>query len=164
MDVALIKWPSDEALRRALTERKHPRLLLVEADADPPICSDPLEDWVRLPVPRADRNARLRALEARYEGEEAVLPRLDGLGTLEYRGATTHLSRTQAQLIGPLIERFGAVVGREVLSAAAWPGTDAAANSLDVTVGRLRRQLVPVGLKIRTVRSRGYLLCDDERR
>ncbi|MGB8361383.1 MAG: helix-turn-helix domain-containing protein, partial [Acidimicrobiia bacterium] len=86
---------------------------------------------------------------------------LDALGTLSYRGAATQLSPTQARLVQPLIERFGGVVGRDTLAAAAWPGADSAANSLDVTVGRLRRQLVPVGLKIRTVRSRGYLICDD---
>jgi DNA-binding response OmpR family regulator len=116
---------------------------------------------VRLPVSRVDRNARLRTLEARYDGGEPVVPHLDVLGTLEYRGAKTQLSAIQARLIEPMIERFGAVVARERLLASAWPDTDAAANSLDVTVGRLRRQLVPVGLKIRTVRSRGYLLCDD---
>lgn len=161
MDVALIQWPSDEALRSELAERRHPRLLLVEAEADPPVCADTLEDWVRLPVSRADRNARLRALEERYDGGEPVVPSLDPLGTLEYRGAKTQLSAVQARLIRPMIDCFGGVVGRDTLTSSAWPDTDAAANSLDVTVGRLRRQLVQVGLKIRTVRSRGYLLCDD---
>lgn len=160
MDVALIQWPSDETLRSELAARGHPRLLLVEPDAEPPICHDPLEDWVRLPVARADRDARVRALEARYDNHEDRLPRVDDLGTLEYRGATTQLSATQTRLIQPMIERFGAVVSRETLSAAVWPDTDAAANSLDVTMGRLRRQLAPVGLKIITVRSRGYLLGD----
>ncbi|MGB8361812.1 MAG: helix-turn-helix domain-containing protein, partial [Acidimicrobiia bacterium] len=82
MDVALVQWPSDEALRSDLAERRHPRLLLVETDVEPPICSDPLEDWVRLPVSRADRNARLRALEARHDGGEPSGPHLDALGTL----------------------------------------------------------------------------------
>lgn len=162
MDVALIQWPSDETLRCQLAERRRPRLLLVEADAEPPVCSDPLEDWVRLPVSRADRNARVCALETRYDADGPDIPRLDEVGTLRHRGATTQLSEIQARLIEPLIERFGGVVGRDTLTAAAWPGTDAAANSLDVTVGRLRRQLGPVGLEIRTVRSRGYLLCDDD--
>jgi DNA-binding winged helix-turn-helix (wHTH) protein len=57
-----------------------------------------------------------------------------------------------------MIERFGAVVSREALVAAAWPGAEATDNNLDVTIGRLRRQLEPAGLRIRTVRSRGYLL------
>jgi len=161
MDVALIQWPSDEALRAELARRGQPRLLLVEAESDPPVCDDPLEDWVRLPVSRADRNARLRALEARGSGDR-VGPVLDPSGTLSYRGAATHLSEVQTRLIAPMVERFGAVVGRDTLTELLWPDAEAAGNNLDVTIGRLRRQLVPVGLKIRTVRSRGYLLGDSD--
>ncbi|MGD2101052.1 MAG: winged helix-turn-helix domain-containing protein [Acidimicrobiia bacterium] len=162
MDVALIQWPSDETLRSELAERGHPRLLLVEPGSEPPICEDPLEDWVRLPVPRVDRNARVRVLEARFAEGDHHIPTIDAVGTLTYRGARTQLSETQTRLISPMIARFGAVVGRDELSAAAWPETDATANSLDVAVGRLRRQLAPVGLRISTVRSRGYLLGNAE--
>lgn len=161
MDVALIQWPSDESLRVELAMRRHPRLLLVEPDADPPECTDPFEDWVRLPVSRADRNARIRALASRVEGRDPRAPRLNGSGTLEYRGETTQLSTIQTDLARLLIERFGAVVSREALAQAAWPDADRSDNNLDVTMGRLRRQLEPAGLRIRTVRSRGYLLSDD---
>ncbi len=160
MDVALIQWPTDEALRAELASRGQARLLLVDPDSEPPVCADPLEDWVRLPVSRADRNARLRALEARLGADQPAGPVLDSHGTLSYRGVSTHLSEVQARLIAPMVERFGAVVGRETLIESLWPDADTAGNNLDVTVGRLRRQLVPVGLKIRTVRSRGYLLGD----
>lgn len=162
MDVALIQWPSDEALRQELAELRHPRLLLVDPDADPPKCSDVLEDWVRLPVSRADRNARIRTLELRVEGTEPDAPTLNGNGALEYRGQRTHLSAIQSDIVGLLIERFGGVVSRDALTAVAWPGANPSDNNLDVTMGRLRRQLDPVGLKIRTVRSRGYLLTDGE--
>lgn len=162
MDVALIQWPSDESLRQELAEAGHPRLLLVDADAPPPVCPDPLEDWVRLPVSRDDRNARVQALESLMVSAEPALPELNGHGTLEYGGGRTQLSSLQVRLIEPLIERFGAVVSREVLVSNVWPGTHSTSNKLDVNIGRLRRQLVPVGLKIRTVRSRGYLLCDSE--
>lgn len=158
MDVALIQWPSDEELRLELAGQRHPRLLLVEPDADPPECTDPLEDWVRLPVSGADRNARIRTLESRGEGREPHAPKLDLSGTLEYRGETTHLSAIQTDLVRLLIERFGAVVSRDSLLEAAWPDADPSENNLDVTMGRLRRQLAPAGLRIRTVRSRGYLL------
>jgi len=160
MDVALVQWPSDETLRAELAGRGQPRLLLVEPDADPPACHDLLEDWVRLPVPRADRHARVRTLEARFDAAGRSRPTLDHLGTLSFRGGATQLSVTQARLIEPMIDRFGAVVSRETLAFAAWADADAATNNLDVTVGRLRRQLTPVGLKIVTVRSRGYLLDD----
>jgi DNA-binding response OmpR family regulator len=165
MDVALIQWPSDESLRVELARQEHPRLLLVEPDTEPPICVDAMEDWVRLPVSRADRNARIRALEERSGRRDETKPVVTGDGTLEFRDARTQLSGTQARLMTPLIERFGAVVGRETLSMHTWPGSPTTANKamdnkLDVTVGRLRRQILPLGLTIRTVRSRGYLLCD----
>lgn len=161
VDVALIQWPSGENLRVELAARRHPRLLLVDSDADPPECTDPFEDWVRLPVSRADRNARIRTLESRGEGRDPRAPRLNGSGTLEYRGERTQLSTIQTDLVRLLIERFGAVVSREALAKAAWPDVERSDNNLDVTMGRLRRQLEPAGLRIRTVRSRGYLLSDD---
>lgn len=158
--MALIQWPSDEALRQELAELRHPRLLLVDSDSAPPECDDVLEDWVRLPVSRADRNARIRTLESRADGSEPAAPIVNGNGTLEYRGSWTHLSAIQSDLVRLLIERFGAVVSRDALAAVAWPGVEPSDNNLDVTIGRLRRQLEPVGLRIRTVRSRGYLLSD----
>jgi len=158
MDVALIQWPSDESLRQELAARRHPRLLLVEPDAGPPECTDVLEDWVRLPVSRADRNARVRTLETRAAHVGSSLPKVDGTGTLQFREMTTQLSAIQVELIAPMIQRFGAVVSRESLTTLAWSGAQVSANNLDVSMARLRRQLRPVGLEIRTVRSRGYLL------
>lgn len=162
MDVALIQWPSDETLRREMADTRRPRLLLVDADAEPPQCIDVLEDWVRLPVSPLDRNARVRALESRLGARTSPRPDLDRRGTLEYRGARIHLTAIQADLVGLMLERFGAVVSRQELTAAAWPESGASDNNLDVTIGRLRRQLVPVGLRVRTVRSRGYLLTGDD--
>lgn len=162
MDVALIQWPSDEDLRLELAELRHPRLLLVDSDVEPPECTDVLEDWVRLPVSRTDRNARIRTLESRIEGRGRSEPVLNGHGTLEYRGESTQLSAIQTDIVRLMIERFGAVISRETLAKVAWPDADPSENNLDVTIGRLRRQLEPVGLRIRTVRSRGYLLSDSE--
>jgi DNA-binding response OmpR family regulator len=62
------------------------------------------------------------------------------------------------------VDRFGAVVGREALARAGWPEGAPGRNALDVHVLRLRRRLVTVGLSIKTVRSRGYLLEAAERR
>jgi DNA-binding response OmpR family regulator len=49
-------------------------------------------------------------------------------------------------------------VSREALAKAGWPDGAPGRNALDVHVLRLRRRLALVGLAIRTVRSRGYLL------
>jgi DNA-binding response OmpR family regulator len=57
-----------------------------------------------------------------------------------------------------LLDRFGSVVSRDALSKAGWPNGTGGRNALDVHVLRLRRRLDAVGLAIRTVRARGYLL------
>lgn len=162
MDVALIQWPSDETLRVELAELRHPRLLLVQADAAPPRCLDALEDWVRLPVSPVDRNARMRTLQLRADARESAAPILSDDGSLEFRGSTTHLSDVQAGMARAMIDRFGAVVSRQDLHAVAWPDRDPIDNNLDVTVGRLRRRVAQIGLQVRTIRSRGYLLTAGE--
>jgi DNA-binding winged helix-turn-helix (wHTH) protein len=57
-----------------------------------------------------------------------------------------------------MLDRFGSVVSRDALTKAGWPTGIAGRNALDVHVLRLRRRLEGVGLAIRTVRARGYLL------
>jgi hypothetical protein len=57
-----------------------------------------------------------------------------------------------------LLDRFGAVVSRDNLSRTGWPMGAPGRNALDVHMLRLRRRIAPLGLAIRTVRSRGYLL------
>jgi len=160
--VALIQWPSDETLRIELEERRQPRLLLVEAGAAPPHCLDALEDWVRLPVSPSDRRARMLTLQQRADGGGPATPTLTEDGGLVFRGSTIQLSAHQADLARVMIDRFGAVVSRETLYRAAWPDRDVIDNNLDVTIGRLRRRLGHMGLRVRTVRSRGYLLVSDE--
>jgi DNA-binding response OmpR family regulator len=64
----------------------------------------------------------------------------------------------ERSLAGALTERLGAVVGREPLAQRAWPGGLPTRNALDVHMLRLRRRLEPLGLEVRTVRSRGYVL------
>ena len=159
MDVALIRWPSDEALRVEMAQINHPRLLLVEPGADPPHIWDILEDWVRLPVSRADRNARVTVLEERVS---PALPLVGGDGSIHFRGASTRLSENQVSLMRILIERFGAVASREALVASVWPDRNASAGNLRVMVARLRPVLVALGLEIRAVRSRGYLLTTSD--
>ena len=52
----------------------------------------------------------------------------------------------------------GMIVSRDALARAGWPDGIPGRNVLDVHIVRLRRRLAPLGLVIRTVRSRGYLL------
>ena len=87
-------------------------------------------------------------------------PDLDEDGVLRFRGQWVGLPPVEARLTRALLERYGSVVSRETLTSAGWPGGAPGRNALDVHVLRLRRRLDPIGLAIRTVRSRGYLLED----
>jgi two-component system OmpR family response regulator len=156
-DVVLVRWPDEIERLETLRVTGAPRLLLVPADASPPVTVDPLEDWVRLPADQAEVRARLTALSARAHADQPV-PTVDGDGLLHYRDRWVALSPVEQALAAALAERFGAVVGREVLARRAWPDGVPTRNALDVHILRFRRRIAALGLELRTVRSRGYLL------
>lgn len=158
MDVALLRWPAETIRRDSLIAEGVPRLLLVEPGEDPPLPTDCLEDWTRVPAAEDDVRARTAGLEARNRAHNHVVPELDGHGVLRAGAGWVPLPPVEARLTGALLARFGGVVSRESLSRAGWPNGAPGRNALDVHVLRLRRRLSPVGLVIRTVRSRGYLL------
>ena len=158
MDVALVRWPEDEGKRRELKSANRPRLLLVDALAPAPVSGDPLEDWIRLPADDRDLRARLDALTLRSGSGVDVFPELDDDGLLRLGDQWVALPPIEQRLAMALIERPSAVVSRETLARAGWPGETATRNALDVHMLRLRRRIEPLGLSIRTVRSRGYVL------
>ena len=128
---------------------------------------DCLEDWIRVPAAEKEVKARVDALAVRSEAHHATNghtteatagPELDDFGVLRVNGAWVALPPLEARLAEALLERLGAVTSRELLIRAGWPSGAPGRNALDVHVLRLRRRLTPVGLAIRTVRSRGYLM------
>jgi Transcriptional regulatory protein, C terminal len=141
VDVVLVRWPSDEESLESARRGALPRLLLVEGDSPPPVVDDELEDWIRVPADEVDLHARVDALERRRRARNSVAPTLDDDGVLRLGGGWV-----------------GAVVSRDALGRAGWPDGVPGRNALDVHVLRLRRRLEPLGLAIRTVRARGYLL------
>ena len=158
MDVVLVRWPAEEERRARLAEEGVPRLLLVEDAAPPPLAVDDLEDWIRVPADEVDLHARVENLNRRSRSRAAALPELDGDGVLRVGAAWVPLPPVEARLTFALVDRFGAVVSRDALARAGWPDGAPGRNALDVHVLRLRRRLIGLGLAIRTVRSRGYLL------
>jgi len=159
VDVTLLRWPSEWARREQLRQRSLPRLLLIEDGHIPPASEDCLEDWIRVPAPEKDVQVRLEALEMRASQHMTVVePTVDLDGVLRYGQAWVPLPPVEARLTRVLIERLGAVVSRDALASAGWPHGAPGRNALDVHVLRLRRRVAGVGLVIRTVRSRGYLL------
>lgn len=157
-DVTVLRWPEERLEREVLAKRGRARLLLVDADAPPPIAADPLEDWVRESAGELDVRARMEGLRLRLEQTLELVPELDDDGVIRFGERWAPLPPVEARLTRALVTRFGAVVSRAELSAAGWPDGAPGRNALDVHVLRLRRRLEPVRLVIRTVRSRGYLL------
>ena len=154
----MLHWPEEDGQRQRLSLSGGPRLLLVEEGQPPPSVLDCLEDWIRIPAAESDLQARVDTLAARNQAHQHYPPGLDRHGVLRYQDRWVALPALEARLTEQLIRRFGAVVGREALLKAGWPGGAPGRNALDVHVLRLRRRLAPLGLVIRTVRSRGYLL------
>jgi hypothetical protein len=157
VEVALVQWPAEQDRREELRRAGQPRLLLVEQGA-PPIPTDELEDWIRLPADDLDLRVRVEALRRRIDNDMGAVPMLDDDGVLRLGDRWVSLPPVEARLTRALLDRFGAVVSRESLARAGWPGGSPGRNALDVHVLRLRRRLSPLRLAIRTVRSRGYLL------
>lgn len=157
VEVALVHWPAEQDRREELRRTGQPRLLLVERGA-PPIPTDELEDWIRLPADDLDLRVRVEALRRRTDGDTGTVPALDDDGVLRMGDRWVSLPPVEARLTRALLERFGAVVSRDALARSGWPAGSPGRNALDVHVLRLRRRLAPLRLAIRTVRSRGYLL------
>jgi len=122
----------------------------------PPVCPDPLEDWVWGSASPSDVDARIEALEHRHRAQE--LPTLDESGSLRGHGDTVVLTPKEAVLVARLLADFGEVVGREALTRVVWPHARVRARTLDTHMMRLRRRLAPAGLVVQTVRARGWLL------
>jgi len=157
MDVVLVRWPEEDIRLRELRETGSPRLLLLNSESEPPESADCLEDWIRLPADDRDMRARVARLASRSETQQPA-PQVDGDGLLRYRGRWVALSPVESALAVTLVDRFGAVVGRDTLARRAWPEGTPTRNALDVHMLRLRRRIAPLGVEVRTVRSRGYLM------
>jgi hypothetical protein len=156
-DVIFVRWPAQIDLRSRCRKEKIPRLLVVEGGAEPPVSTDPVEDWVRPPISRDDLDARVRALQNRFDSSR--VPALDPAGTLTFGTHSIVISTTQAELMKLLIERFGEVVYRnEFVHRLDTHTSTLSRNSLDLHIMRLRRRLVRIDLSIRTVWGRGYML------
>lgn len=159
MKVELVQWPSEEQRLAELRRDEVPRLILVPEGMAPPLSTDVLEDWIRLPADDDDVRSRVRVLTDRAVGlEDARVPELDENGLLRVSGRWVSLPPVEHRLMVVLLDRYRAVVSREALARAGWPEGIPGRNVLDVHIVRLRRRLAPLGLSIQTVRSRGYLL------
>jgi DNA-binding response OmpR family regulator len=169
VEVAVVRWPAEATKRASLAAAGQPVLLLVESE-EPPVTTSPLEDWIRVPSSDTDLEARIEALRLKAvlpatnpHFDPMGAPRLDNRGMLSFESGWVSLSPLEVRLMAALLVRPGAVIPRQQLIEAGWPSDDdprtaPSRNALDTRVLRLRRRLQPIGLTIRTVRARGYVL------
>ncbi len=155
-DVVVVRWPEQRADAERLARLHRPHLLLVEADAAPPVLEGCLSDWIRLPADDADVRARLTALVARLH-EHPAIPTLDGFGELAFRGKRVFLSPIDEQLAAVLVASFDRAVPDAELFAKIWEG-HGDASKVRVHVSRLRKRIRPLGLEIASIRGFGYRL------
>jgi DNA-binding winged helix-turn-helix (wHTH) protein len=87
------------------------------------------------------------------------LPQIDPFGVVRFADKSICVSPTETDLLGCLIREFGSLVPRETLLQCLpdRPG-EATRNALDLHIMRLRKRIRPIGLAVRTVHRRGYLL------
>ena len=123
--------------------------------------ADCLEDWVRVPVDEAEVQTRVRVLAGRADLHRSAVPELDEHGMLRFGTGWVSLPPVEARITSALVRRIGSVVARDELARSGWPDGAPGRNALDVHVLRIRRRVAPLGLAIRTVRSRCYLLEAD---
>ncbi|MGH9023705.1 MAG: winged helix-turn-helix domain-containing protein [Acidimicrobiia bacterium] len=157
MDTVVLRWPEDASRLDRLRVTNTARLLLVPSGTALPDVEGCLEDFVRLPADAADISARVAALAFRARGHQTTAA-VDDSGLLWHREHWVSLPPLERRLAESLIERFGRVVAHGDLIAAAWPNGGGHGGLLRVEILRLRRRSAAVGLQIRTVRSRGYLM------
>jgi len=154
------RWPEDAADIEELARRRVPRLLFVEAGADPPSVIDCEEDWIRLPADPADVEARRDGLAQRVAHHQAG-PRVDRHGRLHVGGQWIYVESSIEQRILRLVAHpMGEVRSHAELLEAGWSGGTASMTALRVHVARLNRQLEALGLRVRSLRGEGYVMVD----
>ncbi len=160
-DVVIVRWPEEAAGMQRLRTLGRARLLLVAPDAPAPATVDCDEDWIRLPAEDADVRARIAALAARAARHglaPGVKPDVKGDGRLTFRGRWVNVSGVEEALARVLSEHFGELVDDQTVEAAASADRLTTWNALHVNLSRLRKRLAPLGLVIRRVRNRGYVM------
>jgi DNA-binding response OmpR family regulator len=87
----------------------------------------------------------------------ADMPVVDAYGLLRWGSAWVALSPIEARLARAFLDHPGQLMGRDRLGAAGWPDGVPNARSVDSRIKTLRRRVEPLGVKIHTIRGRGYL-------
>lgn len=154
--IEVLVWPEEEDRRRRLVEAGVPCLLIIDDQAEAPVCA-PIEDWIRPPLPIEDVVARCVALRCRATC--AGRPDLDPNGALWFGNESVPIPAGQQPLVQLLIAGYRSVVRHDDLADAyAAAGGRRTEDALKAAFGRLAPRIELVGLALRSIRGRGYLL------
>jgi len=159
-DVVIVRWPEEAESVQRLRTLGRPRLLLVAPGVAPPVTVECDEDWIRLPAEDADVRARISTLAAR-SARHSLPPEVKGDGRLTFRGRWVGLTGIEEALARVLSQHFGEVVAHQAVEAAASADRKTTPNALRVNISRLRKRIAPLGLVVRRVHSRGYVMDID---
>jgi hypothetical protein len=151
-EVVLVRWPEEGTDGLMLAGRGTAVLYLVDAGGDPPVPTTCLEDWIRIPGDERDLRARVASLELRSLIHQGP-PRIDETGHLHYLGRVATLADEEAQVASVLVSHFGQVVPDRELG-----GGRSQGRPLTSRVSGLRGRVRELGLDVRRVRRRGYVL------
>jgi len=155
-DVTAVVWPEDGDQLGVLRSAGAPRLLLVRPGVRPPTVISALEDWVRLPADQDDVQTRVETLAARAAAQRDERPWVDANDLIHFRNQWAELSVIEAALTRTLVAVLGDVVSYDELARA--EDGEPRRETLRVQLTRLRLRLAPLGLDVRSVRARGYVL------
>ena len=176
-DVAIVDWrmPGAEGIEVVAWARTNGRptaiLMLTARDAPEDRIrglDTGADDYLVKPFDFGELLARVRALQRRPRGVDApilhhgrlALDPVPQVVTLD--GREVALTVTEYRILELLMRRAPAVVERKTFAEHAWADeTDPlGSNAIDVQLSRLRAKLPDAGIRIVTVRGRGYRLED----
>jgi DNA-binding response OmpR family regulator len=159
-DVALLRWPTEAARRDQLARDRSPRLLLLSRRSRPPVAVDELEDWMREPLDPVELRARVRTLQERV-GARSPTPWVDAVSRVHRGNRRIDLPPAQHAVARVTVEHFGRVVPPDAITAAMHGvGASAHPKAVVALIARLRVRFDELGLELRNVRGRGYVLSD----
>ena len=158
-DVVIVRWPEEASSVERLRTQGRPRLLLVAPDSEAPTTVECDEDWIRLPAEDGDVRVRISTLVARA-ARHSLPPEVKGDGRLAFRGRWVGLSGAEEGVARVLCANFGEVVENEAVESASGARAPTP-NALRVSISRLRKRIAPLGLVVRRVHNRGYVMDVD---
>lgn len=128
------------------------------------------EDFISKPVSIKELIARIKNkiqkfkdYQQGHEGQEAIT-QLDDIEInwethlIKVRNKDVSLTPIEFKMLGIFVKNPNKMFGREEISKILWPNEDVQIQKIDTHLSNLRKKTHPFSLKIKTIKSRGYIL------